>query len=189
MSIKHGIPCAHSPSRCFLLPSDHAMETCLPSQNSANGKMADRTPDPIPIPGPPGLPLVGNALAIEAELPLRTFQAFAEEYGKLENLNACTPQFCGPPLTYWDARRHLPLEPAFRDHDRRRKTLSPRLVVSLNCADETGRALKHLSMSFAMTKGSGNQLLQHSPRSEMVCTTGCSQHAKRRPTGGLPTES
>lgn len=46
--------------------------------------MADRTTDTIPIPGPPGLPLVGNALAIEAELPLRTFQAFAEEYGKLE---------------------------------------------------------------------------------------------------------
>ena len=47
-------------------------------------KMADRTTDTIPIPGPPGLPLVGNALAIEAELPLRTFQAFAEEYGKLK---------------------------------------------------------------------------------------------------------
>ena len=52
--------------------------------------MTDSTRDTIPIPGPPGLPLVGNALAIEAELPLRTFQAFAEEYGKLERpeLNA-----------------------------------------------------------------------------------------------------
>ena len=44
--------------------------------------MADNSADTIPIPGPPGLPLVGNALEIEAELPLRTFQTFAEQYGK-----------------------------------------------------------------------------------------------------------
>lgn len=45
--------------------------------------MAEKTTNTTPIPGPPGLPLVGNAFAIDFELPLRTFQSFAEEYGKL----------------------------------------------------------------------------------------------------------
>jgi cytochrome P450/NADPH-cytochrome P450 reductase len=34
-----------------------------------------------PIPTPPGLPIVGNALNFDSELPLRTFQDFAETYG------------------------------------------------------------------------------------------------------------
>jgi hypothetical protein len=51
----------------------------------ANSNMTDKTTGTTPIPGPPGLPLVGNAFAIDTELPLRTFQNFADEYGKLAN--------------------------------------------------------------------------------------------------------
>ncbi|KAK3290376.1 cytochrome P450 [Chaetomium fimeti] len=40
-----------------------------------------------PIPTPPGLPLVGNAFAFDSELPLRTFQDFAREYGEIYRLN------------------------------------------------------------------------------------------------------
>jgi cytochrome P450/NADPH-cytochrome P450 reductase len=45
--------------------------------------MADTkdTADTVPIPSPPGWPLVGNAFDIDFELPLRTFQNFAEQYG------------------------------------------------------------------------------------------------------------
>lgn len=39
-----------------------------------------------PIPTPPGLPLVGNAFDFDSELPLRTFQNFANEYGKLTSI-------------------------------------------------------------------------------------------------------
>ncbi|KAL2173058.1 cytochrome P450 [Thermothelomyces heterothallicus CBS 202.75] len=52
--------------------------------------MADKTTETVPIPGPPGLPLVGNALAFDSELPLRTFQEFAEEYGEIYRLNLPT---------------------------------------------------------------------------------------------------
>jgi hypothetical protein len=45
--------------------------------------MAEKTTDTTPIPGPQGLPLVGNALAIDLEFPLGTFRSFAEQYGKL----------------------------------------------------------------------------------------------------------
>ncbi|KAK4244447.1 cytochrome P450 [Corynascus novoguineensis] len=49
--------------------------------------MTDKTTETIPIPGPPGLPLVGNAFAFDSDLPLRTFQDFAEEYGEIYRLN------------------------------------------------------------------------------------------------------
>nr|7P6L_A Chain A, Bifunctional cytochrome P450/NADPH--P450 reductase [Thermothelomyces thermophilus ATCC 42464]7P6L_B Chain B, Bifunctional cytochrome P450/NADPH--P450 reductase [Thermothelomyces thermophilus ATCC 42464]7P6L_C Chain C, Bifunctional cytochrome P450/NADPH--P450 reductase [Thermothelomyces thermophilus ATCC 42464]7P6L_D Chain D, Bifunctional cytochrome P450/NADPH--P450 reductase [Thermothelomyces thermophilus ATCC 42464] len=52
--------------------------------------MADKTTETVPIPGPPGLPLVGNALAFDSELPLRTFQEFAEEYGEIYRLTLPT---------------------------------------------------------------------------------------------------
>jgi cytochrome P450/NADPH-cytochrome P450 reductase len=45
--------------------------------------MAEKTTNTTPIPGPQGLPLVGNALAIDLEFPLGTFKSFAEQYGKL----------------------------------------------------------------------------------------------------------
>lgn len=78
------------------------------SHYAVYAKMADRTTHTIPIPGPPGLPLVGNALAIDKELPLRTFQDFAEEYGKLEqHVHA----LCYTVVTELNSRRDIPAKP------------------------------------------------------------------------------
>ncbi|KAJ4289342.1 hypothetical protein N0V88_007093 [Collariella sp. IMI 366227] len=49
--------------------------------------MADKTTDSTPIPGPPGYPLVGNALDFNTEFPLQTFQSYAEQYGEIYRLN------------------------------------------------------------------------------------------------------
>ncbi|KAK4118316.1 putative bifunctional P-450:NADPH-P450 reductase [Parathielavia appendiculata] len=48
--------------------------------------VADST-DTKPIPAPPGWPLVGNAFDFDTELPLRTFQNFAEQYGEIYRMH------------------------------------------------------------------------------------------------------
>ncbi|KAK3338569.1 putative bifunctional P-450:NADPH-P450 reductase [Neurospora tetraspora] len=44
-------------------------------------------PETVPIPGPPGLPLVGNAFDIDTEFPLGSMLNFANEYGEIFRLN------------------------------------------------------------------------------------------------------
>ncbi|KAL2129299.1 hypothetical protein VTI74DRAFT_7961 [Chaetomium olivicolor] len=39
------------------------------------------------IPGPPGFPLVGNALDFNTDVPLQTFLSYAEQYGEIYRLN------------------------------------------------------------------------------------------------------
>ncbi|KAH6631258.1 cytochrome P450 [Chaetomium tenue] len=51
------------------------------------GDTSDMSKGTTPIPTPPGLPLVGNAFDFDSELPLRTFQNFANEYGEIYRLN------------------------------------------------------------------------------------------------------
>ncbi|KAK1775755.1 cytochrome P450 [Copromyces sp. CBS 386.78] len=41
----------------------------------------------VPIPGPPGLPLVGNAFDIDTEFPLGSMLNFANQYGEIFRLN------------------------------------------------------------------------------------------------------
>jgi cytochrome P450/NADPH-cytochrome P450 reductase len=47
------------------------------------------TPETVPIPGPKGLPFVGSMLDVNIELPLSTWDGFADEYGKLLPLTQC----------------------------------------------------------------------------------------------------
>lgn len=42
-------------------------------------------PETVPIPGPPGLPLVGNAFDIDTEFPLGSMINFANQYGEYHN--------------------------------------------------------------------------------------------------------
>lgn len=37
--------------------------------------------EPVPIPGPRGVPLMGNILDIESEIPLRSLEMMADTYG------------------------------------------------------------------------------------------------------------
>jgi hypothetical protein len=39
-----------------------------------------------PIPEPPGLPILGNLLQIDVEVPMRGFEALAKEYGEIYRL-------------------------------------------------------------------------------------------------------
>lgn len=43
---------------------------------------SDETPQTVPIPGPPGLPLVGNSFDIDTEFPLGSMLNFADQYGE-----------------------------------------------------------------------------------------------------------
>ncbi|KAK3485770.1 putative bifunctional P-450:NADPH-P450 reductase [Neurospora hispaniola] len=48
---------------------------------------SDETPQTVPIPGPPGLPLVGNSFDIDTEFPLGSMLNFADQYGEIFRLN------------------------------------------------------------------------------------------------------
>ena len=39
--------------------------------------------NPVPIPEPPGLPLLGNLLDVDLELPLKSLCSLAEKHGKI----------------------------------------------------------------------------------------------------------
>jgi hypothetical protein len=39
-----------------------------------------------PIPEPSGLPIIGNLLQIDAEVPMRGFEVLAKEYGEIYRL-------------------------------------------------------------------------------------------------------
>lgn len=45
----------------------------------------------VPIPAPRGVPIIGNLLEIEADVPLNSFERLAETYG-----TACAPQMESP---------------------------------------------------------------------------------------------
>ena len=42
---------------------------------------------PIPIPAPPSVPFLGNINSIDKELPLRSYNLLASQYGEIYQLN------------------------------------------------------------------------------------------------------
>ncbi|EFX05838.1 cytochrome p450 monooxygenase [Grosmannia clavigera kw1407] len=53
------------------------------SDTSENHALLNMTVDTVPIPGPVGLPVLGNLLDIDAEVPTQSFAHLAEQYGEI----------------------------------------------------------------------------------------------------------
>lgn len=54
--------------------------------NSVHSTPSKTVPTPSPIPGPPGLPILGNLTDLDPEVPLTTFMRLADTYGPVFSL-------------------------------------------------------------------------------------------------------
>lgn len=54
-----------------------------------------------PIPSPPSLPLLGHVTQIEKEVPQRSFELLADQYGEIYQLNMISKLHSLPPSLTW----------------------------------------------------------------------------------------
>ena len=62
-------------------------EEALSSTNSTTPTMPQTRPARQPIPGPPGLPLLGNLVDLDREVPIITLMQLSETYGPIFSLS------------------------------------------------------------------------------------------------------
>ena len=53
---------------------------------------------PTPIPSPPSLPFLGHVTHLEKEVPQRSFELLADQYGEIYQLNLISESLYAPVL-------------------------------------------------------------------------------------------
>ena len=101
--------CPNSNSKLFIQrPSiDSSSSAAQPSLFTFLHSRADVTTMTTPIPSPPALPLLGHVTQIDKEVPLRTFELLADQYGEIYQLNLISKAASILEALLWWWRRSL----------------------------------------------------------------------------------